>query len=154
VRRDIQAHALYRTAALFSARQSRLTRFVSRGCVERWRDDEAFENLGDVGYQLPLAPDIGDIDLGATYAYTGERRTAATSQSPNDMLPAFSLLNLNINWNRLFGSPFDISLFGTNVLDKEYSTYYSGSWKALGFDTRQVGQPRMYGARLRYNFGT
>ena len=103
-------------------------------------------------YRLPFSANVGNVDLGATYVYTGKRRTAGSTETPYDMLPSFQLLNLNLNWSEVFGSSFDISLFGTNVLDEKYATYVSGTWGALGFESRQVGQPRMFGGRLRYNF--
>ena len=62
------------------------------------------------------------------------------------------LFNLNFNWTGVFGSPVDISAFVTNLTDEEYITYVSGLW-LNGFESGQVGMPRMYGARLRYNFG-
>lgn len=106
-----------------------------------------------LNYRLPSALRIGDIDIGATYVYTGQSRTCASSASPYNELPSFSLLNANIKWTRVFGSPVDLSLFGTNVLDKQYVTYVSGTYTGIGFDSRQVGQPRMFGARIRWSFG-
>jgi outer membrane receptor protein involved in Fe transport len=104
-------------------------------------------------YRLPLPVEFGDVSLGAVYVFTGKRRTAAGSQTPYDELSAFRLLNLNLNWMSVFNSAFDLSLFGTNVLNEKYSTYYSGTYSALGFESRQNGAPRMYGARLKYSFG-
>ncbi|NGY03950.1 TonB-dependent receptor [Solimonas terrae] len=104
-------------------------------------------------YTLPLPPEIGSIDLGATYVYTGKRRSSASGSSPDAVLDPFDLLNVNVNWYSMFNSSFDLSLFGTNVLDEKYITYGSGTYYTLGFDSRQVGLPRMYGARLRYSFG-
>ncbi len=49
------------------------------------------------------------------------------------------------------GSPVDMSIFATNVTDEEYQTYVTGNW-GTGFELGQVGPPRMYGMRLRYNF--
>ncbi|MDB5968653.1 MAG: TonB-dependent receptor [Hydrocarboniphaga sp.] len=104
-------------------------------------------------YTLPLPEEIGSIDVGATYVYTGKRRSSATGSSPDDVLDPFSLLNANINWTSMFNSSFDLSFFATNVLDEKYMTYGSGTYYTLGFDSRAVGLPRMLGARLRYSFG-
>ncbi len=68
------------------------------------------------------------------------------------MLPSYELFNFNLNWRGVAGSPFDASLFVTNMLDEEYTTFVAGTWNSVGFDTRYVGQPRMYGLRLRYSF--
>jgi len=104
-------------------------------------------------YRLPFSPDLGNVDVGATYVYTGVRRSVASSVTDNDEMEPFELLNLNASWARIYGSALDLNLFATNVLDEEYEGYVSGTWKSLGFESRQVGLPRMVGARLRYNFG-
>ena len=36
--------------------------------------------------------------------------------------------------------------------DEQYLTYVSGTYVATGIESRQVGFPKMYGARLRYSF--
>lgn len=108
--------------------------------------------VASVNYQLPIPADYGLIDLGATYVYTGEQRAAASTATPYDVLPDFSLLNLNASWLGIMGSGFDLTVFGTNVRDEEYLTYVSGVYNTLSFETRQVGMPKLYGARLRYSF--
>ncbi|NND68598.1 MAG: TonB-dependent receptor, partial [Halioglobus sp.] len=45
----------------------------------------------------------------------------------------------------------DVSAFVTNLTDEEYLTYVSGLWPN-GIESGQIGMPRMYGARIRYNF--
>jgi iron complex outermembrane recepter protein len=60
---------------------------------------------------------------------------------------------MSMNWNSIAGSRFDVSAFVTNLADKQYYNYISGGYAAYGFESGQVAEPRMYGARLRYNFG-
>jgi hypothetical protein len=69
------------------------------------------------------------------------------------MLPDYELLNLNASWLSIGGSNFDSSLFVTNALDEEFTTYIGGTYNALGIEVRQAGMPRMFGARVRYTFG-
>ncbi len=109
--------------------------------------------VGSLNWRLPVSETLGDMDLGATYSYIGQQRSAATSSGPYGMLDAFSLLNLNFTWGRVFNSPMDLVVFGTNVLDEEYTTYTSGTYNLLAYESRMLGMPRMIGARLRYNFG-
>jgi len=106
-----------------------------------------------LNYVLPLPSSIGAVELGATYVYTGKQRATATSSTPYAVLDDFSLLNLNLNWTGIFNLPLDFSLFGTNVLNERYVTYVSGTYNALGFDSQQLGMPRMFGGRLKYTFG-
>jgi iron complex outermembrane recepter protein len=51
------------------------------------------------------------------------------------------------------GSAFDAALFVTNATDEEITTYVPGFWNGLGAEMRVVGEPRMWGARIKYNFG-
>ncbi|HEY9547222.1 MAG TPA: TonB-dependent receptor, partial [Solimonas sp.] len=106
-----------------------------------------------LSYRLPFPATIGDVEMGATYVYTGKRRTAASSSSPNDILDPFELLNLNLSWTNIFGAPVDLTAFATNVLQEKYATYASGTYNTTGVDSRMVGLPRMIGARLKYRFG-
>jgi outer membrane receptor protein involved in Fe transport len=47
-------------------------------------------------------------------------------------------------------SRLDVSLFATNVTGDKYFTYVPGlSTAGFGFETYELGQPRMYGVRLR-----
>lgn len=112
--------------------------------------DKAY--TASLNYRLPLPESIGEISLGTTYVYTGEQRAAASSASPFAMLDAYSLQNYNLGWAAILRLPLDLSVFVTNVHEERYTTYISGAYNALGFENRQVGQPRMYGARLRYRF--
>ncbi len=105
-----------------------------------------------LNYRLPVAAEVGRISVGATYAYTGMQRVTASSDSPFSVLGDFAVLNMNLRWADIFSTPLDLSLFVTNVNDTEYETYRSGSYSALGFDSRLPGLPRMYGARLKYSF--
>jgi len=52
----------------------------------------------------------------------------------------------------IYGSGFDASIFVTNARDEEYRTYVSGLYTHLGAEFGTVGEPRMYGARIKYNF--
>lgn len=106
-----------------------------------------------LNWEVPMAPEYGDVFAGVTYSFIGEQRSAATSSGPYGMLDAFELLNLNAGWTRILGSAMDLNLFATNVLDEEYTTYTSGTYNLLAYESRAVGTPRMIGARLKYNFG-
>lgn len=124
--------------------------------------------IADVGDELPFAPkssyvinlnwafpvpeDYGQVSLGTTYAYTGEQRAASTTATPFALLEGFGIFNVNLNWNSILGQSFDLNIVATNVLDKEYVTFTSGTYRPLGVESRSVGLPRMIGARLKYSF--
>ena len=59
------------------------------------------------------------------------------------------------NWDNVYGSPFDVSLFASNLLNKVYVTQGTLSFEPafFGYATQIFGEPRMYGIRLNYRFG-
>ncbi|MET0239304.1 MAG: TonB-dependent receptor [Sphingobium sp.] len=104
-------------------------------------------------YTLPLdADDIGKISVGATFTHTDSQ--VAVSGNPKGTLPASDLLNLNASWNSVFGRPVDIALFITNVTNERVRLAIVNGWTSVGFEGGIPGEPRIFGARLRYRFGS
>lgn len=103
-------------------------------------------------YLIPLAADIGSMRLSTTYVYTDEMQSVSEEVSVLGTMQDYSLVNLNFAWDRVFDSSVDLSVFVTNATDEEYVTYVIGVWP-YGVEGGAVGMPRMYGARIRYNFG-
>ncbi len=108
--------------------------------------------VASLRYRLPLSPSWGLMEVGAAYVYTGEMRTAASGSTPNDMLDDYSILNLNAGWYGIMGSAFDLTVYGTNIKDEEYITFSSGTYSQLGYESVNMGLPKMVGASLKYNF--
>jgi iron complex outermembrane receptor protein len=110
--------------------------------------------VATLSYHLPVDAELGDISLSATYTYTDSYTTVSQelTQSPYAELDPYELVNFNMNWHRVMGSNFDMSLFIANAMDEEYITYTTGNWSSLGFESGQVGMPRMFGTRVRYSF--
>jgi iron complex outermembrane receptor protein len=110
-------------------------------------------------YTLPLDADIGKVSVGATFIHIDKQLTNYLYRDSGGKLDDFSyvgkrnLLNLNLNWNSVFGTPFDVSAFATNVTNRKYYAFIPGLLDTVGFETATLGEPRMYGARLRYRFG-
>jgi iron complex outermembrane receptor protein len=123
----------------------------------------------DVGGPLPLSPkhkltitpsvdipvdeSLGRITLGGTYLYTSSQVTSASAVTPFGTVPSFEIVNLNLNWNSIGGSPVDLALFASNIFNEKYYTFIGGGWQSTGVEYGTVGQPKMYGARLRFRFG-
>ncbi|MCB1686902.1 MAG: TonB-dependent receptor [Halioglobus sp.] len=103
-------------------------------------------------YLLPVDPALGDMSATATYAYIDEMQAVAEAVSIFATLPDYSLVNLNFDWNGIMGKPFDMSIFASNVFNEKYITSISATYEN-GVETGQVGVPRMYGVRVRYNWG-
>jgi iron complex outermembrane recepter protein len=113
-------------------------------------------------YTLPVDPGIGRITFSATETYRSRYLTNYIDKNTPGLPPeaaalsyekAVALLNLNVNWTGIAGSPVDLSLFATNVLGEHYFTGESGLFSAVQFETQSYGEPRMFGARLKFHFG-
>lgn len=120
-------------------------------------------------YTLPLDESIGRISVGGTFVHTDSYQTTVQDskivldqRAPGlfnvigrdlGILPPTNLLNLNLNWNSIAGSPVDLALFMTNVTKRKYATAVFGGLPTFGWDGRSLGEPRMFGARLKYRFG-
>jgi len=103
-------------------------------------------------YTLPLNPSMGRLSIGATFVHTDAQNATSPSASPLYRLPATDLLNLNLDYKDVMGLPLDLSLFATNVTNQIYPVAVGSQWNSSGFENVIVGQPRMYGVRLRYKF--
>jgi iron complex outermembrane receptor protein len=111
-------------------------------------------------YTLPLANSIGRISVGATFTHTdsvlanySDRNSTFPLIQGLGTLPATNLLNLNAGWTTIAGKPVDLEFFATNVTNQQYYAYVPGIAIGTGFETAALGQPRMYGARVRVHFG-
>jgi iron complex outermembrane receptor protein len=54
----------------------------------------------------------------------------------------------------MYGKPFDLSFFMSNALDKLYIMGGITLVTEAGFAVAKYGEPRMFGFRLKYHFGT
>ncbi len=103
--------------------------------------------------RLPVDESLGDITLSATYLHTAKQVTSAAAVTPLGTVPAFDLVNLNLSWKSVGGSPIDVAAFVTNVANEKYYNFMGGGWQSTGIEYASLGMPRMYGLRVRYNFG-
>jgi len=111
-------------------------------------------------YTLPLDEALGRLSVGATLTHSDSQVSnysykfpALTNGVDIGRLPGYDLLNLNMNWLSVAGSPVDFSLFVTNLTKEKFFTRIPGIYAGAGFETAYLNEPRMIGARLKYNFG-
>jgi iron complex outermembrane receptor protein len=116
-------------------------------------------------YTLPLPDSIGRVAVSATLTHTDSMITNYVDRNatmvvggvtvpnptvtPLGTLPALNLLSLDLNWRSIFATHVDLSLFATNVTNKQYYTFVPGLYGTTSFETASIGLPRMYGARVR-----
>jgi iron complex outermembrane receptor protein len=113
-------------------------------------------------YTLPLDKGIGAVSFGATYIYTSTQQANYTYLDPTVVatmganygsIGSHSLVNVDLSWNDIFGSGVDLMAFGTNVGNTKYFVFIPGLAGNSGTEFAAIGEPRMYGARIRYRFG-
>jgi iron complex outermembrane receptor protein len=110
-------------------------------------------------YALPLDESVGKITLSTTFTHTDSMvvnyldRVAGPAFAYLDRVPPTNLLDLNLNWEHVFGKPLDLSVFATNVTGDQYYTYIPGLMSGTGTETAQLGEPTFYGFRVTVHFG-
>ena len=107
-------------------------------------------------YVLPIPEDMGTLSIGATYSYTSNQSgdNSLTGVAADfGVLGTRNIINLNLDWRSVGGSDVDLAVFATNITKDKYKTTPGTGFQSFGFVDSQVGQPRMYGVRVRYNFG-
>jgi iron complex outermembrane receptor protein len=109
-------------------------------------------------YVLPLEDRIGKITFSTTFTHTDSQVTNYEDRTipyfaAYCCIQATNLLDLNLNWEQVMGKPLDLSVFATNVTGDRYYTFIPGLAASVGFETAQLGQPPLYGVRVKVHFG-
>jgi iron complex outermembrane receptor protein len=99
-------------------------------------------------YTLPLPSDNGELSASATFTHTDSQ--VANYTALLGRLPATDLLNLSLTWNKVMGQPFDLAVFGTNVTNQIYQIATTSS---VPYNNILIGQPRIWGVRVKAQFG-
>jgi iron complex outermembrane receptor protein len=101
---------------------------------------------------LPVDESAGDIALSADYAWQDSFNGSPLPALVTPSVDSYGVLNMRLSWNSVAQSKFDVALFVTNVTDK---TYVAGATPItqLGLDSVYYGEPRMWGASVKFHFG-
>jgi iron complex outermembrane receptor protein len=110
-------------------------------------------------YTLPFPDTIGTVNFGATFTYTSSQLVNYSDRynppfAQYSYIGATGLLNLNLGWDDIMHAPVDVSMFATNITNKQYYTFVAGLGGngGPGFETAAVGPPMMFGVRVRLRF--
>jgi iron complex outermembrane receptor protein len=107
-------------------------------------------------YQLPVSEQLGKMEGAVTYSYTDRAYSSAITvpeAEPGAWLDNYGLLNASLSWNSIYGSGFDVQLYGTNLTDRTYRITNSDVWTSLMVRSSAYGEPRIYGLQLAYHWG-
>jgi iron complex outermembrane receptor protein len=108
-----------------------------------------------VRYQFPIPESVGAVDLSTTFSFVDSQYADGVdlpSQSPGSWLGAYGLLNANLGWSKIYGSNFDLQLFGSNLTDRTYRISNSNVWTLFFYQSSIYGEPRTFGASLAYHW--
>lgn len=107
-----------------------------------------------VSYETELG-NLGALVLSTNYVRQTKVSTAQTNSSFYNFLPAYGLLNSSLGLQNVGGRPIDITLFGSNLTNEAKPVgvidQYAGSTGTVGLT---YTEPRMYGIRIGYRFGS
>jgi iron complex outermembrane receptor protein len=76
----------------------------------------------------------------------------AGTLQPGTQLPAYTLVNMRLDWAHMFGTGVKGSLFVKNLTDKLYYTGGSAGAQNFSVESATFGLPRTFGAALRVDF--
>ncbi|MEO7383649.1 MAG: TonB-dependent receptor, partial [Novosphingobium sp.] len=117
----------------------------------------------NLGVAIPGAPATGPLTsrfVPATFG-TNTNSVACSAVKPDvyassyGVLPSSKVLNININWENVGGLPVDAAFFMTNVTKER--TYLHANVQTSntgGFLSDIIGEPQMFGFRLKMKFGS
>ncbi|SFR88593.1 TonB-dependent receptor [Sphingomonas jatrophae] len=94
----------------------------------------------------------GALTLSSDFSYT-DKVTTSDPDAPIDTYPSYTLWNARLDWSDAFAPGVDLAVFATNITGKKYIVGGYPLVSALGFDSVLYGEPRMYGASVRFRFG-
>jgi iron complex outermembrane recepter protein len=102
--------------------------------------------------RLPVADLIGEIWIGADVSYQDRVFAGFSTVDPGSYLPSYGLLGLRGDWQNVGGTRIELSVFATNLTNRAYRIANEDLYSTIGTATTVYGEPRMYGASLRYRF--
>lgn len=103
--------------------------------------------------KAPLSDDSGTLSLMVSYYYQSHQYFWDLNfNNPESRAPGYDLVNLRAEWSHIGGKPLSIAIFGNNIFDKQYMQQGNPLATVLGFNSVAYGDPRMYGAELRFDF--
>jgi iron complex outermembrane recepter protein len=104
-------------------------------------------------YHLPISDKLGAVGVSADWNYQSTTGLVKEIPSLFDTQPGYGVVDLSLNWNHVGGKPIEISAYTNNALNKLYATGSYALTSVLGTSALHYGEPRMFGARIKYSWG-
>lgn len=105
-------------------------------------------------YDFDLPGNLGRFGFGVNYFWRDDTliSTAPSVPVPETVQPAFDVIDLRADWRKVGGSRVDLAVFVRNLGDTRYRTGMSNSAAVFSLATSYYGDPRTYGAQVRFEF--
>lgn len=102
---------------------------------------------------IPVPEQWGDWSILANYTDVASQWTAGRPVEPGNMLAGYGLLNMSLAMKNIGQSGLDVTLFGTNLTNKLYRVSNNNVFGSSFTNSTLYGEPRMFGVKVRYNWG-
>jgi len=114
-------------------------------------------------WALPIPDATGKVELSANWAHKSSvilglvpfitLPSGANVYDGESIQKPTDTIDLNLDWKKVLGSTFDLSVYVTNLTDTVYKVGGASLINSsLGINQRIYNEPRMYGLTLRYGF--
>lgn len=115
--------------------------------VSRWQ----YGLSGRVSSALGSVAEEGAVQL-TWYHQTSFNIQDRPYSSIYGVTPGYGLLNGRVELNGIAGHSINAAFFVNNLLDKKYEVANYSLEREIGFSSRLVGAPRMYGLEVRFTY--
>jgi iron complex outermembrane receptor protein len=105
-----------------------------------------------VRYHLLQGGEMGDLSAGVSYVYQTSMTSGIYAAAGSDYVKGYGLLSASVDWDHVGGTQVSASVFGTNLTNQNYTQGLFNTSTTLGIVSRVIGEPLMFGARLKYEF--
>ncbi|HEX7854788.1 MAG TPA: TonB-dependent receptor [Sphingobium sp.] len=140
------------TDAKFTQNQSQL--FGTTVAYGPFGDVPKFSGTVFADAKLALAGDTGTLSyhVDAYHQSSFYFSNLGGTIQPGTQLPAYTLVNMRVEWADILGSRVKASLFVKNLTNKLYYTGGSAGAQNFSVESAGFGSPRTYGGALRIDF--
>jgi iron complex outermembrane receptor protein len=104
--------------------------------------------------QAPLDPKLGEVKFSATWYHQSKTPFVDNLDVETQAFaPAYSLINLRVDWRGMLGSNLDLGAFVNNAANKQYLVDgIIALDSSFGYSVHAFGAPRTFGMEAKYRF--
>jgi iron complex outermembrane receptor protein len=107
----------------------------------------------NIDWQLPIPQDLGDLKVGASVSFKSRIHLGANTDSGVGAdQPAYELIDLRLQWDKIGGSSFSAGAFVKNVGNTFYRNGVIDIVSTTGIGGSIYAAPRTYGMTVGYEF--